>query len=63
MKKRSVCWNITSKCNENCKFCYRVLTEQENDIEENKKILEVLAKLSVDKISWTGAKHYYIRIL
>ena len=56
MKKRSVCWNITSRCNENCKFCYRVLTEQENDIEKNKKILKVLAKLSVDKISWTGGE-------
>ena len=56
MKKRSVCWNITSRCNENCKFCYRILTEKENDIEKNKKILEVLAKLSVDKISWTGGE-------
>ena len=56
MEKRSVCWNITSRCNENCKFCYRILTEKENDIEKNKKILEVLAKLSVDKISWTGGE-------
>lgn len=56
MEKRSVCWNITSRCNENCKFCYRILTEKDNDIEKNKKILEVLAKLSVDKISWTGGE-------
>lgn len=56
MEKRSVCWNITSRCNENCRFCYRILTEKENDIEKNKKILEVLAKLSVDKISWTGGE-------
>ena len=56
MEKRSVCWNITSRCNENCKFCYRILTEKDNDIEKNKKILEILAKLSVDKISWTGGE-------
>lgn len=56
MEKRSVCWNITSRCNENCKFCYRILTEKENDIEKNNKILEMLAKLSVDKISWTGGE-------
>ena len=56
MGKRSVCWNITSRCNENCKFCYRILTENENDIEKNKNILEILAKLSVDKISWTGGE-------
>lgn len=56
MEKRSVCWNITSRCNENCKFCYRILTEKDNDIEKNKKILEVLAKLSIDKISWTGGE-------
>lgn len=56
MKNRSICWNITSRCNENCKFCYRILTEKENDIEKNKKILEVLGKLSVEKISWTGGE-------
>lgn len=56
MEKRSVCWNITSRCNENCGFCYRILTEKENDVEKNKKILDVLAKLSVDKISWTGGE-------
>ena len=56
MEKRSVCWNITSRCNENCRFCYRILTDSENDLEKNKKILKVLAKLSVDKISWTGGE-------
>ena len=56
MEKRSVCWNITSRCNENCKFCYRILTDSENDLEKNKKVLEVLSKLSIDKISWTGGE-------
>lgn len=56
MKKRSVCWNITSRCNENCKFCYRIMTNSENDLERNKKILELLSLLSVNKISWTGGE-------
>lgn len=56
MEKRSICWNITSKCNEKCKFCYRILTDKENGLEKNKKILELLTKLSVDKISWTGGE-------
>ena len=34
----------------NCKW---TLTKKENNIERDKKILEILAKLSVDKISWT----------
>lgn len=56
MKKRSICWNITSRCNENCRFCYRILMDRENDLEKNKKILELLTKLSVSKISWTGGE-------
>jgi len=56
MEKRSVCWNITSRCNEDCKFCYRILSEKDNNVEKNKKILEILAKLSVGKISWTGGE-------
>lgn len=56
MERRSICWNITSRCNESCNFCYRILTNKENDIEKNKKILEILTKLSVNKISWTGGE-------
>lgn len=56
MEKRSVCWNISSRCNENCKFCYRILTEKENDIAKNKKILDLLSELSISKISWTGGE-------
>lgn len=54
--KRSICWNITSRCNEKCEFCYRILTDKENSIEKNRKILELLTKLSVNKISWTGGE-------
>ena len=56
MKKRSICWNITSRCNENCEFCYRILTDRENKLERNKKILELLSILPIEKISWTGGE-------
>ena len=54
--KRSICWNITSKCNENCKFCYRMINKIENDFYKNKEILELLKKKNISKISWTGGE-------
>ena len=56
MEKRSICWNITSRCNENCKFCYRIIADNEISLEKNMEILKVLIELSVDKISWTGGE-------
>ncbi len=56
MKKNSVCWNITSRCNENCQFCYRIMCSKENTYEQNNKILEILIELNIDKITWTGGE-------
>lgn len=56
MNNRSICWNITSRCNEQCKYCYRILNNTENSLKENIEILELLNKLSVKKISWTGGE-------
>lgn len=56
MKRNSICWNITSRCNENCLFCYRIMCNKENTYEQNKKILNTLIKLKVDKITWTGGE-------
>lgn len=56
MNRSSICWNITSRCNENCQFCYRIICNKENTYEQNKKILENLIKLKVDKITWTGGE-------
>ena len=56
MKKDSVCWNITSRCNENCQFCYRIMCRKENTYEQNDKILDMLIKLKINKISWTGGE-------
>lgn len=51
----SVCWNITNKCNENCKFCYRKLCK-DNTLEENKKIFDNLMQISIGKISFCGGE-------
>ena len=51
----SICWNITNKCNENCKFCYRKLCK-DNTIEENKKIFDQLSKIKIGKISFCGGE-------
>ena len=56
MKRKSVCWNITSRCNENCEFCYRILCNKENRLEQNKKILDALIALKIEKITWTGGE-------
>ncbi len=51
----SICWNITNRCNENCKFCYRKLCK-DNTIEENKKIFDQLSKIKIGKISFCGGE-------
>lgn len=51
----SVCWNITNKCNENCKFCYRKICN-DNSFEQNKKIFDNLSQIKVDKITFSGGE-------
>lgn len=54
-KLYSICWIITNKCNENCKFCYRKLVK-DNTLEENKKIFDNLRQISIGKISFCGGE-------
>ena len=56
MKEKSVCWNITSRCNENCKFCYRMICDTENTYEQNRKVLNILKNIKIDRITWTGGE-------
>lgn len=51
----SICWNITNKCNENCKFCYRKVC-RDNTLAENKQIFDNLSKIQVDKITFSGGE-------
>ena len=51
----SICWNITNKCNENCKFCYRKICD-DNSLEENKKIFDNISQIKIDKITFSGGE-------
>lgn len=53
---KSICWDITSKCNDNCKFCYRNPTNKNLTLYENKKILKKMIDFGVDKISFVGGE-------
>lgn len=53
---KSVCWNITTKCNEKCKFCYRIKDCRDSSYDENLKIIENIIKSKVEKISICGGE-------
>lgn len=52
-----VCWNITSRCNKNCKYCFK-FSKNDLSLEENIKILKKLYNLGVKRISWTGGEPF-----
>lgn len=55
--KYNICWDITPKCNESCKFCYRNKLKKELNIEENKKILKNLYDSGIiNKITICGGE-------
>lgn len=52
-----ICWNITSKCNKNCSYCFRFY-EDCLPYAENKKILNNIQKMGVKKIVWSGGEPF-----
>ena len=54
-KKCQIVWNITSKCNEHCKFCFRKKCK-ENSLEENKRIVDNLALVDIETLSLSGGE-------
>jgi MoaA/NifB/PqqE/SkfB family radical SAM enzyme len=57
LKAVELCWQITSKCNERCKFCH-FFTEkfQELSFNENKIILENIHHQNIPSITWSGGE-------
>lgn len=53
---KSICWDITSKCNDQCGFCYRNANNIELNLDANKVILKKLIDFGVDKISFVGGE-------
>ncbi len=53
---KSVCWDITSKCNEHCLFCYRDTSSKDASLEKNKIIMNNLISNGVGKISFVGGE-------
>lgn len=52
----SVCWNITSRCNDMCKFCYRELHSKELSFEEQRKVIDIIADAGIKKLTFAGGE-------
>ena len=51
-----VCWNITTKCNKKCVYCFRELFESDRTLEDNMKILHKLKEAGVNRITFSGGE-------
>lgn len=56
MAKIEVCWYLTTRCNQRCKYCHRFLNVNELDFEKNEKILRKLIDDGIEYITWTGGE-------
>ena len=62
-----ICFNITSKCNKECSYCFRSMNENDLSLEQIKDILYKLKECNVTNITWSGGEFFlyknYIEVL
>lgn len=54
--EKEICWNITTRCNQHCKYCHRFLNLMDLSLEQNQKILKNLIRDNITAITWTGGE-------
>lgn len=58
-----LCWNITSRCNQNCKYCHRFLNIKELNKQQNLQILSNIIDSGIDNVTFTGGEALLIDYL
>jgi MoaA/NifB/PqqE/SkfB family radical SAM enzyme len=53
---KELCWNITSRCNQDCIYCFRALDIPECQLSENMTILDYIHGLGIKELTWSGGE-------
>ena len=55
-ENREVCWFLTLRCNQQCRYCHRFLGINELNFEDNKRILDRITEDGIKNITFTGGE-------